>query len=237
MLKVVCFLWKHKEGFKLPSSVQYTYKHVNVLQEMVKQNLKIPHEFICITDMPEGIKCRTIPLWDKCRSLGGCYNRLYVFSKDMKDLIGERFVCMDIDCLVVGDLTPLFARKDPFVINSYNPLPQEKNPIDQFYNGGMFMMDAGARDSLWSSFDPKVTPLYLEKQKQKRNCIGTDQAWIRMHLGKGEARWSKEDGISEARYFTSLPRNQRIVFFAGNRDPSTTPWAASYWRMYENHVR
>ena len=129
---------------------------------------------------------------------------------------------------MVRDCTPLFERSEPFVINSYNPCRAGEN--DQHYNGGMFMMDAWARSSVWSDFDPESTPSQVQADPM---VIGTDQAWIRVHLGKNEARWTNADGVYEARQVgPRLPRNARLVLFAGKRDPSRYPhdWVRWNWR-------
>ena len=145
MLKVVCFKWEYTGGVRLPSSINnnYTAEHVNKLEEMVARNLSLPHEFICITDNPVGINCRTIPLWNKCKELGGCYNRLYVFSEDMKELIGDRFVCIDLDCVIVGSLDALFIRQDDFMINQYLVIRPNR---EQFYNSCRFCFQAHIPD-------------------------------------------------------------------------------------------
>lgn len=231
MLNFICFKWKRSDvGFQLPGVCEYTARHVNTLRSMLARHVKISHRLICVTDDATGIdkRVKTVPLWDKCRNLGGCYNRLWVFSKEAGELFGNRFVCIDLDVVLVRDCTPLFKRQEPFVINSYNPLIPGEN--DQHYNGGMFMMDAGARESVWKEFDPDSTPAILRADDQ---VIGSDQAWIRHHLGKGEARWANDDGVYEARQVgNALPQNARLILFAGKRDPSLYPyqWVRSHWK-------
>lgn len=231
MLNFICFKWKRiSTGYQLPAVCDYTEKHVNILRNMLERHVRIPHRLICVTDNPAGIdpRVKIIPLWDKCRELGGCYNRLWVFRKGAYKDFGKRFVCIDLDCVIVNDCTDLFTRNEDFIINSYNPGNGDSK--DQYYNGSMFMMTAGARSMIWSEFDPKVTPAIVQ---QNPNCIGSDQAWIRHRLGKKEARWGNQDGVYEARQvgFT-LPKNAKIVFFSGRRDPSQNqyPWVRSNWR-------
>lgn len=231
MLNFVCFKWeRNKAGFQLPSVCGYTPHHVNVLRNMLERHVKIPHRLICVTDNVDGIDSRvvTVPLWDTYKHLGGCFNRLWVFSKEAGKLFGDRFVCIDLDCVIVSDCTSLFDRKEDFIINSYNPTTGDK--IDQHYNGSMFMLNAGARSELWNDFNEKVTPQALENNP---NCIGTDQAWIRHRLGKGEARWGNDDGVYEARQIGHyLLPSAKIVFFSGRRDPSQNQfkWVGKHWR-------
>jgi hypothetical protein len=128
----------------------------------------------------------------------------------------------------VGDITPLFDIPDDFRINSYQP-PPHGGARDQVYNGGMFLMDAGARASVWKDFDPDESP---RATRSNPHFVGTDQAWIRHHLGPDEKTWSRRDGVYEARNVgNKLPRNAKIIFFAGNRDPSTAKheWIPRHW--------
>ncbi len=231
MLTFVCFKWQRiKTGFQLPSVCNYTARHVNVLRNMLARHVHVPHRLICVTDAPAGIDPRIaiVPLWDRCRELGGCYNRLWVFSDEAAALFGERFICIDLDCVLTGDCTSLFTRSESFVMNSYNPA--KANDKDQFYNGSMIMMDAGCRKSVWDQFDPVDS---LQKIAESGEVIGTDQAWIRLHLGKCEARWTNADGVYEARQVGyKFKPDARLIFFSGRRDPSQYPyqWVARHWR-------
>lgn len=231
MLTFVCFKWRRSGvGYQLPGVCEYTARHVNVLRNMLERHVRLDHRLVCVTDDAAGIDPRVgiVPLWDKCRELGGCYNRLWVFSKEAGELFGQRFVCIDLDVVLVRDCTPLFDRPEDFVINAYVP-GRESDP-DQHYNGGMFMQTAGARASVWEQFDPATTPALVQADPR---TIGTDQAWLRLHLGKGEARWTSADGVYEARRVGSrLPTDARIVFFSGKRDPSRfpAPWVRAHWR-------
>ncbi len=241
-MKIVCFKWNHTGGYKLPSLNaigQYTAQHVNNLYRSVQKHTTIPHEFICITDDPEGIECRTIPLWDKCRELGGCYNRLYVFSSDMKELIGDRFLCIDLDCVVTGSLDELLSRDEDFIINKFYGVAKE-----QYYNGGLFMMDAGARSEVWDRFEQDIEGALevMDKRKKKREILGTDQAWISHVLGRGEALFDdEEDGVmayyklrnSRDGVGKELPDKACMVLFAGQIDPFTcyhaNRWIQQHW--------
>ena len=231
-MKICSFLWKRvTTGFRLPAVCDYGPAHVARHKRAFERHLKIPHEYLCITDspelVPEGI--RTIPLWDKCRDLGGCFNRLFIFSPEMREIIGPRFACVDLDCVVTADVTDIFSRKDDFIINRYVPFPGTESDKDQMYNGSLILMDAGARRKVWDRFDPRTSPARIAGQ---RMVVGSDQAWIRIVLGRHEWTVGPEDGIYEARNIgANLPENARMVFFSGRRDPSLSPheWVKRNW--------
>jgi hypothetical protein len=234
MFPIVCFKWKSLDaGYKLPAVTEYSAVHVNILHNMLKRNLSVPFKLFCITDQSYGIssEVETIPLWDTYRNLGGCFSRLYVFDRRMAGLVGPRFLCLDMDCVIVRDMTPILQRPEDFIMNSYKPCPGEKR--DQYYNGSMIMMTAGARETVWKGFDPERSPGLLKDLERKNMVIGSDQAWIRHILGKGEARFTEEDGVYEYRQVQKgLPSNARIVFFSGRRDPSmkNDDWVKRHWK-------
>ena len=242
MITIVCFKWRKSEKKLLPMDIKtdfhYGARHVNILYSSLKRNLRIPIKFICITDDQSGInpEIGIIPLWDKCRYLGGCYNRLYIFSADMRNILGDRFAYMDLDCVVTGDVTGVFSREEDFIINSYVPFRGMSGAMTQKYNGGLVIMNAGCRSQVWDTFDPEKTPKLLASLRNK--YVGTDQAWIRYVLGDKEAVLTEKDGIYEARKFnarTPLPQDAKLVMFAGQRDPSVSnlPWIKHHWTEEE----
>lgn len=190
---------------------------------MVKRHYPHPHEFICITDDPKGIDrdVRVIPLWTDFGNIpsphGGlnpsCYRRLKMFSAEARELIGERFVSLDLDCVITGDMSPLWNRPEDFVIwgDTAKGTP---------YNGSMLLMTAGARTKVWEDFDPQVSPV----KTRKAGLIGSDQAWIGYCLGPKEKKWTAADGVYSYRNEIQtkggrLPANARIVIFHGHTDP------------------
>lgn len=240
MLTVCTFKW-HDPGYRWNPLFTYGPEHVNRLYRGVSRHLYLPHRFVCVTDDAEGIDpgVEIVPLWDDLRWMGGCYTRLRAFAPDMADVLGPRFVWMDLDSVVVGNLDPLFSRQEPFVIWAHG---NRKAP----YCGSMVMMDAGARAEVWERFDPQTSPAEASR------FIGTDQAWI-AHCLPGEATWTRKDGVysrtqvppstalggvARRRYGAApgaLPSGARVVFWHGPFDPSMPevqakyPWVQRHW--------
>jgi len=224
---------------QLPSSInQYGPEHVNILYHSIQRNTTVPHRFICVTDDSKDLHpdIEVVDLWDYYQYLGGCYNRLYIFSADIEDLFGPRFVTIDLDCVITGNIDHLLKRTEDFIINEYN-IEENKHATHQYYNGGIIMMNAGAREEIWKDFDPKVTPNLIQLRKDRIELVGSDQAWIAHRLGPGEARFTKQDGVYDYRKLNNrkvLPDNAAIVMFAGRRDPLTeyrnAPWIREHWK-------
>lgn len=237
MLTVIAWKWRQ---FRYRS--KFEGHHVNVLRSMVRRHYPHPHEFICITDDPTGIDkdIRIVELWDDFSTMQSphgeeypsCYRRLKMFSRDAGKLIGgKRFVWVDLDAVIVGDMTPVWNRSEDFLIwGDTHP----KTP----YNGSMLMMDVGARTQVWDKFDPRESPICTRRAR----IMGSDQAWISYILGPGETKWGKQDGVYSWRMDImrttdkALPKDARIVFFHGADDPwhaevqGKAPWVGQNWK-------
>lgn len=237
MIRVVTFLW-NDPTYRWNPYFRYGEDHVRRLFASVDRNLSLPHENVLITDRPDidyGANVRVVRLWDDYRHLPGwrgvghgCWVRLKAFAPEMAQIIGPRFVWMDLDCVITGNMDPLLARPELFVAW------KDVHPSTP-YCGSMMMMDAGARAKVWTEFhaDPE------RAMRLAKPFIGTDQAWISACLGPREATWGPADGVYNFRAEVkqaSLPRNARIVFFTGKHDPSMPelqrqhPWIAEHWR-------
>jgi len=219
MLTVVTWKWKAAPGYRS----QFGPETVNVLRRMVDRNYSKPHEFVCITDDAKGIDpdIRIVPLWDDFASLPSphgkgnpsCYRRLKAYSAEAREFIGPRFVSLDLDCVITGNMVPVWDRPEDFVIWG------DTNPTTP-YNGSMFLMTAGARRKVWDEFDPATSP----SRGLKANYFGSDQAWIGVCLGPNEKKWTQRDGVYSYRNEILpkrgvLPKNAALVFFHGQYDP------------------
>lgn len=225
MLTVVAWKWKPAPGYRST----FGPETVNTLKRMVARHYQYPHRFVCVTDQPDGIDAdiETLPLWPEYADLPNphdgpsrgknpsCYRRLRAFHPEIGSVFGDRFVSLDLDVVITGDLAPLWNRPDDFVIwGDTNPLP------GSHYNGSMFLMTAGARPQVWERFDP----IYSPREAKAAGCFGSDQGWISYCLGAGQSRWSTADGVYSFRNHIApnrgaLPPDARIVLFHGRVDP------------------
>ncbi len=233
-ISIVTFKWrKPSTGYKLKSPVEYSAEHVNILYKSVKRNTTIPFKFICVTDDPSGLnkEIQVIDLWDKYKNLGGCYNRLYIFSEEIKNLLGERFICIDLDCVIVDNIDAILTRKEDFIINKFI----SKGGHNQIYNGGLIMMTAGTRKGVWEDFHPIKSLETLDRLRNEKNLVGSDQAWIQVNLGENESMFTENDGIYDYSFLPDkkLPENAKMIFFPGKVDPSQekdkVEWIIKHW--------
>lgn len=236
LLGVVCWRWEPPIGYRS----HFGPETVNILRAMIDRHYPHPHRFFCVTDNPAGIDpgVTVIKAWNDFADVPSphksgnpaCYRRLRAFAPDIGQVFGERFVSLDLDCVVTGDLTPLWHRPEDFVIWG------DTNP-KTCYNGSMFLLRAGSRPQVWETFDPANSPRLAHAAGQ----FGSDQAWISHCLGPHEAKWTRTDGVYSFRNEIErgshrLPGDARIVFFHGRHDPwddycrTNFPWVRKYYR-------
>ena len=228
-LTVVTFKWGQ----------QYSAADVNRLRRMVARYYRFPHRFICVTDDPAGVEGETMPLWPEHGEIENptgphrpsCFRRLKLFAADAGRQFGERFVCVDLDSVVVGDLAPLWHRAEPFVVWR-DPAYRAGGPVSP-YNGSMFLLSAGARAGVWDSFDAIASVAAIKRAGVK----GSDQAWLAIALDLSEATWGPNDGVlwSMRLGLKPPPSNGRIVFFSGTdkRRMPQLPWVRAAWAELE----
>lgn len=239
MLSVVTFKWA-APGYRS----KFEAEHVNTMRRMVARHYPDPHRFICITDDSTGIdpEIEVVPLWDDYAEVHNptwpdgphCYRRLKVFSKGFEKIAGTRFVCLDLDMVIVDDLRPLWNRPEDFVIFASLERVGFKGGT---YNGSMMLMTAGSRSKVWEQFNPETSP----PAAKRAGFRGSDQAWINCCLGTGEARWTWRDGVYPYRAYVlkrthgRLPPGARIVVFWGKPDPwdaealKHSPWISDHY--------
>ncbi len=237
MLSVICWKWRPSQNYRS----SYAPETVHILRDMVRRHYPDPHRFILVTDDAAGIdsSIEILPLWNEFADIpsphGGknpsCYRRLRLFHPDASQWFGDRFVSLDLDTVITGDLRPIWNRPEDFVaFGDTNPRP------GSHYNGSMMMLRAGTRTRVWERFDPKTSP----RTSLQAGCWGSDQGWISYVLGPGEAKWSKDDGVysfrNQLKTTNKLPANARVISFHGSLDPwmprvhSQWPWVAQHYR-------
>lgn len=246
MIKVVCFKW-HKPGYR----TKFTGEHVNILYNMVKRNTTVDFEFICITDDATSINpdIRIIPLWENpCPKYAqtnsmrpNCYVRLRMFSDEMRDLIGEKFIWMDLDNVITGNIDHILNDPADFKMAR---IDGEFMPV----NGSLCMIKAGARSDIWTGFNPNMVHPVTGLLRCSGRPVGSDQAWISLQLTEEEKAktWGQSDGVysyrchlkkSETREnpIADLPQNACMVLFHGNFMPDDPEIQSKYKWVKANY--
>lgn len=214
---------------------------VDTLRRMVRRHYQKPHRFVLFTDDPSGLTepdIEVFELWSDLASVPNpsgdrnpsCYRRLRLFARDVPEWLGKRIVWLDLDAVIVGDMSPVWDRPEDFIIWG------DSMVATQPYNGSMCMFTAGSRPQLWESFDPFLSP----RLSRSRGYFGSDQGWIACCC-PGEKTWKRPEGVFSFRNHIALrpailPPGARIVFFHGRYDPwmpetqAMAPWVRLHYK-------
>lgn len=232
-LTFVAWRWTPPKGYRSTFGPETVY----ALREMIGRHYHRSFRFVCVTDKPHELPgIETIELWpdhgDLPSPIGhsypSCYRRLKVFAPDAGDRFGARLVSIDLDVVIVRDITPLFDRADDFVIWG------ESDFRGQRYCGSLWMLKTGSRPHVWTDFDPQTSP----RKAWAAGARGSDQAWLSYCL-QNEATWGRKDGVYSwrkdiARQGGHLPQDARLVVMHGKQDPwgyrlQQVPWIKQHY--------
>lgn len=226
LITVLSWFWHQDNG-----RARYEPKHVNTWAAMVSRHLSMPHRVACVTDTPEGLDKSIeiiapprdfedwrIPSWGADKPQ--CLRRLAMFAPDAGRVFGERFVCMDLDCVIAGPLDPLFETAADFKIF-------RGTARTRAYNGSMMLLTAGARPQVYETLTRSAAI------EAGRKFVGSDQAWITYCLGPNEQTWGPEDGVVWWGRHQAMTGNPRLVFFPG----AYKPWQLLELDFVRRHYR
>lgn len=177
MISVVCWRWG-----KL-----FEPHYVSRLRNMLARHLHRDHELICVTDDPRSIPpgIRTVRITE-LQNTPRCRRRMKQYDREFAGSLGTRILSIDLDVVIVDDITPLVDRREPIVL--------WKVGYAGVYSGSFVLYDYTACHSLWERYaaDPEGFP---------RQCgpgVQSDQAmlnrWIlERNIKPGE--WTEDDGF------------------------------------------
>ena len=221
MRSIVCWLWNGRG---------YRPEHVNVVHRMFRRHLAGDFRFICITDETEGFEAgiEVMPTPPEAAALahlrtpeGGafpsCYRRLWMFS-DAARCLGDRVLLVDIDILVVGDASRLFAPTADFV--GWKPTASwghNKNRI----GGGLYLMTPGTQTHVWEDFKGQESIA----EARAAGYRGSDQAWISYKLW-GCPLYGPEAGIYSIRDLRNGAMKPPADAVLIQHNGSTKPWSS-----------
>lgn len=166
-------------------------EYVNTLRSMLARHFHAPFTLHCITDDPSFIEegIHIIPI-EEYQGTPRCRRRMVQYAEWWRHRIGSaRFINLDLDIVITGDVTPLF--------DTAEPLKFWKVGYAGVYSGSVQLIDGGALHPLYEMFrhDPEGFP----KQAWPRG-IGSDQAMLNYYLtttleGFEPPTWTEADGI------------------------------------------
>jgi hypothetical protein len=215
--------------------------HVNVLREQLDRHLHMEHELLCITDDPTGLDGDIViaEMPTAFADTPRCRRRMQGFSREMSARLGDRVLYLDLDLVIVDNITPIVSRPEPIV--------GWRVGHAGVYSGSFMLADAGALDGAWQAY--RADPVGYPARVQPRG-VPSDQAMVNHWLATQPpiGTWTERDGFVS--YYghgyerlehlgvgpntPQLPVGARIVVL-GSADlhvleqPERYPWVREHW--------
>ena len=210
---VLCMKWGTKYG----------PEYVNRLYAMVARHLRGDFEFVCLTDDDRGVRAevRCLPIPSLALPAGipeRGWTKLTTFEADLHGLQGTALF-LDLDVVIVGDITPFFEAPGEFLI-----IHDWKRPWRVTGNSSVYRFKLGAHADVLAEF--RAT------QAEVRARLRNEQAFLSevMHRQGRLAYWPG-DWCSSFKYHCIprwpsnywrepvAPQGTRIVIFHGEVNP------------------
>lgn len=244
-MKVICFYWEGERWQATPditnstdpqyrrmlertggASLKLVSQYVNNLYQGVKRFANRPFDFICFTNEPlavgEGIELRAFPLVTQ----RGVLPRVYMFSSDA-GLGNGQVLCLDLDVVIVGDLSRLMDYEGSFCARS-----KFKQGEEYKLDGDIMSFRAGPETEarFWKPFIADVARAVAQTQ-------GRERYWVRICANDMADRWDQIAPGSVLSYKRHLgrgkpiPEGAAIVSCHGFPRPHqvTDSWIKTYW--------
>jgi len=178
MIDVLCWKW----------GALFGPEYVNRMAAMLRRHLTVPHQLHCITDNAEGIADHVV-VWTmpgQYANTPRCRRRMQQYAADFDGRIGERLLSVDLDMVLVADITPLVQRPEPIVM--------WRVQYADVLSGSFVLWNAGALDGAWRAF--QRSPESFPREASPRG-IGSDQAMLNHYLSTRPpiAEWKDADGF------------------------------------------
>lgn len=231
-LTSVCWKWGDK----------YTAHHVNVLRAMVARNLKLDHEFVCITEDATDLdpRVRVLKMPRSLEIYRRQARRIWIFAPEVAQAIGKRVLQIDLDTVIVAPFDEVVGLPEEVEFAVWRSPSRGRHGYA--FNPSFMMMTAGSRARVWHEFRKNPGPV-IHAAHEAGWPTRADQSIISHALATppGEYTWDHTHGIYSTRDELDdgrkpLPENARIVSFYGWADPAQNrlqvrcPWIKEHWR-------
>lgn len=166
---------------------RFSALHVNVLRLALERHLQFPHAFVCVTDDSAGIDPRVtlVKMPTQFAQTPRCRRRMQQYDRTFSAALGRRILYIDLDVVIVSDLTALLSREEPLVCYRVEHAG--------VYSGSFVLADAGVLHDAWAPFaeDPTGYPARIQARG-----VASDQAMVNYHLrNQTVPHWTSADGL------------------------------------------
>lgn len=212
-LTVVCVKWGTK----------FSVDYVNILHDMVRRHLTVPHRFVCLTDDPSGIACETQPLVPE---LPYWWGKMMLFGHSLPG----RKLFFDLDTVILDNIDGFARYSGPFCV--VKPFYR-----DWGFTSSIMSISPGFGRDTWEKFirDPRAAMAYTNARADPPWNNG-DQRWLELTVPRADY-W--QDHLPGQLYSykvhcaKGLPPAAHVVCFHGKPAIHEVgdAWVKQHWRI------
>lgn len=234
-INIVCLKWGTK----------FSTDYVNRLYSSVKRNTTIPFKFHCFTENSKELNPEIIVQNLPNNGLEGWWNKVYLFSKDIKIPLGEKIVFFDLDTVITGNIDEILLLEKDCLITVRDLLTGIILSIkssDNRMQSCIMIWKHGTLNHVWDNF------IQNPAESIKSVIPHGDQRWIESQIPQKEFIQDLLPGqiVSfKVHCLKGLPANARIICYHGKPsieesitfmgkvwkfDITPQRWVLDYWR-------
>lgn len=235
MIDIVCLKWGDKFG----------PEYVNRLYAGFKRHTTVHFDFHCFTEnatnIVDGVIIHPLPH----NNLTGWWNKLYLFSEEIK--LSGRLFFVDLDTLITGNVDQIISYDKEFVVLR-DFFKAVKDAKATNVGSGLMSFDAHKHSRVWADFIKNPARVIASVKPHG------DQAWIQRQVAEKDRTYWQDLFPNQVVSFkvhcrNGLPENARIVCYHGvpsipdsicktteTYDGTTTrtfnpaPWVGDHWK-------
>ena len=203
---------------------KYPFSHVVKLKNMVARNLKIDHQFFCLTDKPkkhDGIQCI-----DVSTALKGWWAKMNLFNR--RNMPPGRILYFDLDTVIIDDISPLATLEVDFGICRNFTRAAGHSTYPCKYGSCVMSVGPDFGQPIWDEFDSEKERFILRCRYGDQEAIESIYPFAKVlnedlppgfFLGYRDIKATKPPGAA-------------VVVFAGNNKPEkyNQPWIRKAWQ-------
>lgn len=203
--------------FCLWTGNKYSLEYVTKLHNMVKENLSLEHQFICLTDKPnlhkiDGIIFKQAPI-----AIADSWCKLSLFTSSLAESFKGKAFYLDLDVVITGKLDGLVNKADSKKLLTISDWWRKG------INSSVMIFELGSFIKIYTKFKPSD----MQRLKGDQDLINEvlEQSEIQ-HFGEIEVQSYKANNLGK-----EFNKHTKIVVFHGEPKPHTVGgWVKDYWK-------
>ena len=206
------------------TGTKFGFEYVTKLRNMVSKNFMQPHRIVCLTDQPE--RCEWVDFVDITEArLVGWWAKMMLFEPAWRER--SRIIYLDLDTVVIGDLTPLVLVPHEFAILESPVRLAGNKAYPCAYNSSVMTIGEGACTHIWKNFDRRRSQLMLAHDR-----YGDQAAIEELYPDAPSLQKLMPKGFfCNYRDLTNHQPHASVINFGGTHKPHNCPiaWVQQAW--------